>query len=196
VTEPFVTVNAAGVPVEATGGPGTALGHWRETTFGAELMTGWAGPGTNLPLSRVTVGALADMGYTVNFAAADNYTLGSRSSAALRSTGSNSSTASIAALTADDGTLSSLSGVVDAGVSDRTPREAPWRAALAQAAERFVFGSSSNGTFASSATSIRGRQLAADDSGPSACSDPEVADAAWGSLADEWDAGLLSLSLA
>ena len=37
-------------------------------------MTGWAGPGTNLPLSRITVGSLADLGYTVNFAAADSYT--------------------------------------------------------------------------------------------------------------------------
>jgi hypothetical protein len=66
--------NARGVPVEATGGSGTADSHWRETVFTNELMTGWAGPGTNLPLSRVTVGSLADLGYTVNYAAADAYT--------------------------------------------------------------------------------------------------------------------------
>jgi hypothetical protein len=66
--------NARGVPVEATGGEGTADSHWRETVFTNELMTGWAGPGTNLPLSRVTVGSLADLGYTVNYAAADAYT--------------------------------------------------------------------------------------------------------------------------
>ncbi len=47
--------NARGVPVEATGGSGTALSHWRESVFTNELMTGWAGPGTNLPLSIVTV---------------------------------------------------------------------------------------------------------------------------------------------
>ena len=29
-----------GVPVEAGGGPGTALGHWRESVFGNELMVG------------------------------------------------------------------------------------------------------------------------------------------------------------
>jgi hypothetical protein len=63
--------NATGVPVENTGGPGTREGHWRETLFTNELMTGWAGPGTFLPMSRVTVASLADMGYTVNIAMAD-----------------------------------------------------------------------------------------------------------------------------
>ena len=46
--------------------------HWDETTFGNELMT----PSTTLTgdrISRVTVGALADMGYTVNYAAAETY---------------------------------------------------------------------------------------------------------------------------
>jgi hypothetical protein len=66
--------SAAGVPVENTGGPGTAGGHWRETIFVSELMTGWAGPGTNLPVSSVTVASLWDMGYTVNMAAANLYT--------------------------------------------------------------------------------------------------------------------------
>ena len=60
------------VPVENTGGQGTRDGHWRESIFGNELMTGFLNSGVN-PLSRVTVGALADMGYVVNLAAADNY---------------------------------------------------------------------------------------------------------------------------
>ena len=64
-------VSANGVPVEASGGYGTAGGHWRESIFGNELMTGWVGPGTNLPLSEVTIGSLADIGYTVDFGAAD-----------------------------------------------------------------------------------------------------------------------------
>jgi hypothetical protein len=66
--------SARGVPVEAGGGSGTADSHWRESVFTNELMTGWAGPGTSLPLSRVTIGSLADLGYTVNYAAADSYT--------------------------------------------------------------------------------------------------------------------------
>ena len=58
------------VPVANTGGAGTREGHWRETTFGNELMTGFLDGGIN-PLSRVTVGALEDMGYQVNYQAAD-----------------------------------------------------------------------------------------------------------------------------
>ncbi len=65
--------NVRGVPVENIGGPGTADSHWRETVFTNELMTGFAGPGTSLPISKVTVGQFADLGYTVNFAAADPF---------------------------------------------------------------------------------------------------------------------------
>lgn len=61
------------VPVENTGGAGTRDGHWRESVFGNELMTGWLNNGVN-PLSRVTAGAMADMGYTVNMNAADSFT--------------------------------------------------------------------------------------------------------------------------
>jgi hypothetical protein len=46
-------------------------GHWDETVFGNELMTPFA-DGTNR-ISRVTVGALADLGYTVSYAAAETY---------------------------------------------------------------------------------------------------------------------------
>jgi hypothetical protein len=52
--------NATGVPVENTGGGGTRDSHFRDSILVNELMTGWAGPGTNLPLSRITVGSLAD----------------------------------------------------------------------------------------------------------------------------------------
>jgi hypothetical protein len=66
--------NATGVPVENTGGGGTRNSHWRESIFRTELMTGFLGPGVINPLSRVTVASMADMGYTVNMAAADAYT--------------------------------------------------------------------------------------------------------------------------
>lgn len=65
--------NAAGVPVENTGGSGTRDAHWRETTFGNELMTGWLNNGVN-PLSRVTIASLADLGYQVDITKADSYT--------------------------------------------------------------------------------------------------------------------------
>ena len=69
---------ATGVPVENGGGAGTANAHWSESVFNAELMTGYAeAAGVGMPISRVTVGSLQDLGYTVNYAKADSYTLGS-----------------------------------------------------------------------------------------------------------------------
>jgi len=62
------------VPVENTGGPGTRDSHWREAVFGNELMTGFVGLAGN-PLSRMTVGSLQDLGYTVDLTAAEPYTL-------------------------------------------------------------------------------------------------------------------------
>ena len=62
------------VPVENTGGPGTRDGHWRESVFGNELMTGFLNPGKN-PLSRLTVAALQDMGYEISFDVADTFAL-------------------------------------------------------------------------------------------------------------------------
>ena len=63
---------AQSVPVENNGVPGTTDSHWRETTFGSELMTGYVNYG-GMPLSAITVGSLGDMGYTVNPFAADPY---------------------------------------------------------------------------------------------------------------------------
>jgi hypothetical protein len=76
---------AAGAPavVEHEGGPGTANGHWRELVYANELMTGYIDLGTN-PVSRLTVLSLADLGYTVNPAAAEPLLPPSASSAAMR----------------------------------------------------------------------------------------------------------------
>ncbi|MEW4490607.1 proprotein convertase P-domain-containing protein [Thalassoglobus sp. JC818] len=63
------------VPVENAGGAGTRDAHWRESIFGTELMTGYLNSGVSNPISSVTVASLADMGYEVNMAAADFYTL-------------------------------------------------------------------------------------------------------------------------
>lgn len=57
------------VPVEPM-----VLGHWDENYLGNELMTPFADEGRN-PISRVTLGALADLGYTVNYGRADSYVL-------------------------------------------------------------------------------------------------------------------------
>ena len=77
------------VPVENdTGhyGAGTLDAHWRESVFEAELMTSTQlmERGTNEPLSRVTVAALDDMGYKVDYDAAEPYTLPVSARAAAR----------------------------------------------------------------------------------------------------------------
>jgi Leishmanolysin len=62
------------VPVENTGGGGTRDGHWRESVFDNELMTGFLNDGSN-PLSRLTIASLADLGYDIDLGAADDYAL-------------------------------------------------------------------------------------------------------------------------
>jgi len=70
-----VVTCANSVPVEGTqGGAGTLYSHWRESTFGNELMTGFLNSGTN-PLTVMSIRSLEDLNYTVNPAAADPYTL-------------------------------------------------------------------------------------------------------------------------
>jgi hypothetical protein len=65
---------ATSVPVEGTqGGPGTINSHWRETTFGNELMTGFINAGKN-PLSIMSIRSLEDLGYSVDTTVAEPYT--------------------------------------------------------------------------------------------------------------------------
>ena len=72
------------VPLEHEGGLGTMWGHWRESVFDRELMTGFLDLGAQ-SLSRLSVAALADQGYGVSLDAADDYELpGPPSAAALR----------------------------------------------------------------------------------------------------------------
>ena len=77
-----------GVPVEDGGGLGTALSHWSEATFGAEIMTGFLErEGIPNPLSRLTIASLSDVGYRVSHTGADSYTL-RRGAPPLRAAGS------------------------------------------------------------------------------------------------------------
>jgi len=50
------------LPIESMFGPGTAFGHWEESTLNNELMTGFLNLGEN-PLSRITAGSMKDLGY-------------------------------------------------------------------------------------------------------------------------------------
>ncbi len=67
------TFTSTAVPIENSSGCGTAYSHWRKTTFGPELMTGFLSAGGATPLSAMTVQSLRDIGYVVNDAGADAY---------------------------------------------------------------------------------------------------------------------------
>ncbi|MEO8946358.1 MAG: leishmanolysin-related zinc metalloendopeptidase [Gemmatimonadaceae bacterium] len=72
----FTVDSARGVPIENLGtvGDGTRDGHWRASVFGHELMTGTLNNGPN-PLSRITIEALGDFGYTVVPEAGDDFSV-------------------------------------------------------------------------------------------------------------------------
>lgn len=69
------------VPVENTGGAGTADAHWRESVFFNELMTGFVNSRVSVPvgimnpLSVMSIQSLADVGYVVNPLAADPFAI-------------------------------------------------------------------------------------------------------------------------
>jgi hypothetical protein len=67
---PVPVENCVGIP---GCGAGTRDSHWRKSVFNNELMQGYAR--AVMPLSAVTIGSLADLGYTVNLAAADPFSL-------------------------------------------------------------------------------------------------------------------------
>ena len=67
-----VAIYGGPVPLEDSGGSGTAGSHWDEATFAPngqqmsnDLMTGYFVPGETTLLSDTTVAALADLGYHV-----------------------------------------------------------------------------------------------------------------------------------
>jgi hypothetical protein len=60
------------VPLDAGG-----LAHWDENRFDAELLTPYIEfPGVAMPLSQLTLAALRDLGWGVNYGAAQAYSLG------------------------------------------------------------------------------------------------------------------------
>lgn len=59
------------VPIENVGDVGTRDSHWRRSVFNNELMQGFSA--AVMPMSRVTVGSLADIGYVVDLSKADAF---------------------------------------------------------------------------------------------------------------------------
>lgn len=66
--------NCLDLPIGQSCGAGTQNAHWKESTFGEELLTGYLGTGAQ-PLSAMTVQSLADLGYQVDVSRADAYTV-------------------------------------------------------------------------------------------------------------------------
>jgi hypothetical protein len=67
---------ASGVPLyEDPSADGSYASHWSTNVFGTEIMSvGWDTASTGVrPFSRITVGVLQDIGYRVNYGAADPY---------------------------------------------------------------------------------------------------------------------------
>jgi hypothetical protein len=67
--------DCVGLPSSNSCGPGQRDVHWKETTFGRELMTAYLSGGVANPLSVMSIRSFEDLGYTVNTAAADTYTM-------------------------------------------------------------------------------------------------------------------------
>ncbi|HWL40591.1 MAG TPA: hypothetical protein VNO75_10160 [Gemmatimonadaceae bacterium] len=73
-------VCANSVPIEdcvgeTNCGGGSRESHWKEGTFDRELMTSFLNNGPPNPLSLMTIRSFEDLGYVVNTAPADNYTV-------------------------------------------------------------------------------------------------------------------------
>lgn len=65
-------IMSAPVPLENLGGTGTAGRHWRASAFALETMNGFI-VSSRAPLSRITIGAMEDIGYRVDYSAADPF---------------------------------------------------------------------------------------------------------------------------
>jgi Big-like domain-containing protein len=65
--------NCVGFPASVCGS-GTQDSHWRELVLKNELMTGFINSGAN-PLSVVSTASMGDLGYLVNYAGSDSYTV-------------------------------------------------------------------------------------------------------------------------
>lgn len=63
------------IKLENLYGPGTCEGHWKESVFGTELMTGFLNANVVNPLSRMTLASMQDLGYSIDLSKADPYSI-------------------------------------------------------------------------------------------------------------------------
>ena len=69
------TYTQTAIPVTTGVGAGSDYIHWREDVFQSELMTHTGTQGQIQPVSQLTIAALRDLGWSVNYGAADPYKL-------------------------------------------------------------------------------------------------------------------------
>ena len=134
------STTVTGVPAEnmtagapGTPGDGSYGGHWRESVFHNELMTSVAErAGTSMPISRLTIGSLQDLGYTVNYAAADPYVLSAitASASAARSSTATTMNQQLFAMVASSG-LDLFAAAMRQLATDSTPVATPRQRAFA-----------------------------------------------------------------
>ena len=67
------TYQQTAIPLTTGAEPGSNYYHWREEVFGNEIMTHAADYG-GMPTSQMTIAALRDLGWNVNYGAAEAYT--------------------------------------------------------------------------------------------------------------------------
>ncbi|HBL11906.1 MAG TPA: hypothetical protein DD379_10955, partial [Cyanobacteria bacterium UBA11162] len=68
------TYQQTAIPVTTGVGAGSDYSHWREEVFGNEVMT-HAANRNGMPLSQMTIAALRDLGWNVNYGAAELYSV-------------------------------------------------------------------------------------------------------------------------
>jgi uncharacterized repeat protein (TIGR02059 family) len=139
-------------PIADIGGSGSIGSHWRESAFDTELMTPTAENNPPMPISRITIGGLQDMGYTVNLNAADQYTLpGSPGTDDFR--GDTSTTGTVAINGPTSGNL-------------ETPTDSDWFRMTLNAGTAYTFRQNATTSDLDSLLSLRnasGAELARDD---------------------------------
>jgi hypothetical protein len=72
--EGVLVEDCQGLPPNTNCGSGTINSHWKESTFGIELMTGFLNSGLN-PFSTMSIQSLADLGYGVDLSVADEFSI-------------------------------------------------------------------------------------------------------------------------
>jgi len=80
---PLIGANHNQAYVEDLYGQGSRGSHFKESVYDSELMTSLA-EYKEMPISRLTLGALADLGYSVDYSKADPYTVPTQSGRRLR----------------------------------------------------------------------------------------------------------------